>query len=141
LGLGLGFTKGMFAKFSSKLEVPPPNIPATPEEPIVIPQETIEVLKNKEFDFTVNYYNDFDDTELKPVLNCPNTAAFAPFINDPATGVQTSAQRVQPGSYKPFKFIMPKLQVTGKAICTIQFDASSGGTIVPVTKQIIIVSK
>ena len=66
LGLGLAFTKGMFGKFSSKLEVPPPNIPATAEEPIILPDESVEVLKNKDFELTVNFYNDGPTNRIYP---------------------------------------------------------------------------
>lgn len=135
LGLGLGFTKGMFSKFSSKLEVPPPNIPATPEEQIVIPQETIEVLKNKDFDFTVNFYNDYQSGVVTPGLVCPK------LITDP-TKVNSAAQNVNAGSYKPFKFIITNIGITGKDICTLQFKVPAGQAGEQlVEKQIILISK
>ncbi len=45
LGLGLAFTKGMFGKLSSKLSVPEPDIPATADDPIVLPVEEMQINK------------------------------------------------------------------------------------------------
>ena len=49
LGLGLAFTKGMFAKLKGRLEIPPPDIPATEDDPIVLPADEIEVVDRKSF--------------------------------------------------------------------------------------------
>jgi hypothetical protein len=138
LGLGLGFTKGMFSKFSSKLEVPPPNIPATPEEPIVIPTETIEVLKNKGFDFTVNYYNDYDTGVATPSISCGSDVSPSPWD---MTRFQSSGQKVESGTYKPFKFIVDPLQVAGKSICTLKFSVTTTAGVAETEKQIIIIAK
>ena len=132
LGLGLGFTKGMFSKFSSKLEVPPPNIPATPEEPIVLPDESIDVLKNKDFEITVNFYNDYTGGKWTPSLDCSSA------LKD--IKVTAVAQTVNAGSYKPFKFLVTKIGKSGKDVCTVGFKDFATGTNV-VDKQITIISK
>ena len=130
LGLGLGFTKGMFSKFSSKLEVPPPNIPATPEEPIVLPQETVEVLKNKDFDLTVNFYNDYESGPVTPGFDCTGELQ--------GIEPQYAPQTVEPGTYKPFKFLFTAINRPGKSVCTITFTPTGGSAI---EKQIVIISK
>ena len=62
LGLGLAFTKGMFGKLAGKIEIPPPNIPATKGEPIVLPAEEVRWEKpTKDLAISVNIYNDDDD--------------------------------------------------------------------------------
>ena len=134
LGLGLGFTKGMFSKFASKLEVPPPNIPATPEEPIVLPDESIEILKNKDFEFSVNFYNDWTGGVVYPSMVC------SPGLSINATAIQ---QTVQSGTFKMFKFLVDAPGTAGKSICTLTFaDAATPATAANIEeKQITIVSK
>jgi len=153
LGLGLGFTKGMFSKFASKLEVPPPNIPATPEEPIVLPDESIEILKNKPFEFTVNFYNDGTGGRIYPYFECSgallklSTPGFdasgkTNLASATATG-EALSQNVDSGTFKSFKFLMPRPDVAGKSICTLSFSNKSAvlAPIGGVDKQITIISK
>lgn len=119
LGLGLGFTKGMFSKLSSRLEVPEPDIPATPDTPIVLPRESIEVLKTKDFEFTVNYYNGYTTGMVLPTITC--SGALKTSFETTGT-VTTAPQEVSAGTYKPFKFLVTALNIAGKDICTLQFD-------------------
>ncbi|MBT7902980.1 hypothetical protein HN587_03880 [Candidatus Woesearchaeota archaeon] len=136
LGLGLAFTKGMFSKFASKLEVPPPNIPATAEEPIVLPDESIEILKNKDFEFTVNFYNDAGESIISPTMACQSGGdGFAAKLTDGYLALQ---QNVPSGIYKPFKFILNGPQMAGKAICTLSFADADNNI---VDKQIVIMAK
>lgn len=144
LGLGLGFTKGMFSKFSSKLEVPPPNIPATPDEPIVLPDESIEILKNKDFELTVNFYNDYTSGSWTPSVKCAGLTVQTGTGKNVAGDYLSVPQTVPSGTYKPFKIIFTKLGKNGRGVCTIKFTEdkpSSGSTAQVVEKQITIISK
>ena len=138
LGLGLAFTKGMFGKLSSKLSVPEPNIPATADEPIVLPTDTLEVTKNKEFIFSVNTYNDNYIGKVSGTLDCPADAT----SGAGAVTVPSSAQEIAAGSQAGFKFIIPSTQVTltSTRVCTLTFkgDGANSGT---KTKQIVVAIK
>ncbi len=136
LGLGLGFTKGMFGKLSSKLSVPEPDIPATADEPIVLPMDQLKVVKNKEFIFSVNVYNDNFVGDVKGVLECPAKD------NAPEINIESAPQTIDAGSQKGFKFILSKSDVpaTSTRVCTLTFsgsDPSSGKQ----TKQIVVAIK
>ena len=140
LGLGLGFTKGMFAKFASKLDVPEPNYPATAEEPVVLPVDTLTVKNSKDFAFSVNFFNDQTGGTVTPTMVCAGTlSSLSTSIVGSATlpAIAVSSQSVPSGEYKGFKFIIiGKLTTTlagNMGICTITFTPSTG---TPVTKQI-----
>jgi len=134
LGLGLGFTKGMFGKLSSKLSVPEPDIPATPDETIVLPSEQLNIQKNKEFIFSVNVYNDDFSGMVTGTLLCTN----------PALTVTSAPQEIPAGEQKGFKFIIPKdeeaMTTKSTQVCTLSFtgDGQGSGT---ESKQIVLVVK
>lgn len=137
LGLGLGFTKGMFGKLSSKLSVPEPDIPATADEPIVLPTDQLNVVKNKEFIFSVNVYNDnFLGDTVSGTMECPEKD------NAPALSVESAPQAIPAGSQKGFKFILAKSDVpkTVTRICTLTFRGSDPDTGIQ-TKQIVVAIK
>ncbi len=157
LGLGLSFTKGMFKKFGEKLTVPPPDIPATAEEPIILPTDVIEVQNGKEYVFQVNFYNDHPYSgKINGVLSCYGD--FAEHIISDCNNFDTTskpepcsnknsvisrAQNVDPGTYKPFKFIITPEATRGSGrgqdVCTIQFNNGNptGGSFLE-EKQIVI---
>ncbi|MBW2997053.1 hypothetical protein KY349_01790 [Candidatus Woesearchaeota archaeon] len=131
LGLGLGFTKGMFGKLSSKLSVPEPDIPATADDPIVLPVEQLTITKNKDFIFSVNVYNDDFTGFVDGMLQC---AAKAPAGE---LTVSSAPQEIPPGEDKGFKFIIEGEQVTQSVtrICTITFTGAEAGS---ETKQVVV---
>ena len=131
LGLGLGFTKGMFGKLSAKLSVPEPDIPATAEDPIVLPVEELTITKNKEFIFSVNVYNDDFTGPVTGNLYCPAVAPAGEI------SVDSTAQEIPPGEDKGFKFIIGKEFVTQTKtrICTMSFSGAEGGT---ESKQVVV---
>ena len=142
LGLGLGFTKGMFAKFASKLDVPPPNIPATADDPVVLPQEELEVKHGKDFAFSVNFYNDYADTYIRPSMTCDTLGGTG--ITSPQD-ILVADQTVSGGVFKGFKFIIlgsSTQAMTGSTdICTLAFDvcpSKTGTCSATETKQITI---
>ncbi len=144
LGLGLSFTKGMFKKFGEKLTVPPPDIPATAGEPIVLPTDEIVVKHGKEAIFQVNYYNDYGDGLIMPYLDCSGggpvcdtVGCFDHINSDPVEGtgslyVVAAPQNIDGGESKPFKFIILEgatevstlvPDLAGKqAICEVKFE-------------------
>jgi hypothetical protein len=134
LGLGLGFTKGMFGKLSSKLTVPEPDIPATADEPIVLPTDQLNIVKNKEFIFSVNVYNDNFEGDVHGEMKCPGKDGIGVFT------VETASQPIEAGSQKGFKFIISKGDVpkTITQICTLKFWGETGGE---VTKQVVVAIK
>jgi hypothetical protein len=69
LSLGIGFTKQMFNRFGSTLEIPPPDMWASEENPIVLNSELIEVKRNKQIILPVRFYSSFNG-EVYPALNC-----------------------------------------------------------------------
>jgi hypothetical protein len=145
LGLGLAFTKGMFGKLSSKLSVPEPDIPATAEDPIVLPVEELAITKNKQFIFSVNFYNDgFGSDAVRGKLACEADAAAA------ALSVCSAQQGVPPGEDKGFKFIVGGTDITQSStrVCTLGFSKATeltcgaGDIAFPptaVTKQIVVI--
>ena len=131
LGLGLAFTKGMFGKLSSKLSVPEPDIPATADDPIVLPSDDLIITKNKEFIFSVNVYNDDFNGEVTGELKCPQDGAARELL------VSSAPQEIPPGDDKGFKFIITKDKVTQTStrICNIKFSDIEGNK---ETKQIVV---
>lgn len=142
LGLGLGFTKGMFGKLSGKLQVEPPNIPATSEEQIVLPSDTIQLDKNRDAEFSVNFYNDFSGAVVTPSLSC-----VSPFVLSTAgvaggdEKVVAAPQTVPAGQYRAFKFIIPSGALTepnvGNGICTLKFTVATD-PVTEVEKQVVV---
>ncbi|MBT5022739.1 hypothetical protein HOK51_05745 [Candidatus Woesearchaeota archaeon] len=129
LGLGLGFTKGMFSKFQSKLEVPEPDIPATADDQIALPGDTIKVIKGKAAVFSVNVYNDQWTGEISPSLSC---------VGDNAPVAQEGvSQSIAMGKDAMFKFVLPKSSTNtrGTYICKLSFTGEGGSDL---SKQIVI---
>ena len=130
LGLGLGFTKSMFKKFGEKLTVPPPDLPATKDDPVVLPSEELEIRHGEEFTFQVNYFNDHGTGKIDAGILCSDSLnnyiasdnvgangidsskkpAGANFVTAPAATypVVTAKQKVNAGTQKSFKLIIPK---------------------------------
>ena len=134
LGLGLGFTKGMFGKLSSKLSVPEPDIPATADEPVVLPTDQLTVVKNKEFIFSVNVYNDnFAGDTVAGRMECGAKD------NAPMIDVESAPQAIPAGSQKGFKFIISKADIpkTVTRICTLTFKGSDADSGIQ-TKQVVV---
>jgi len=133
LGLGLAFTKGMFSKFSNRLDVPVSNVLATKDEQIALSTEDLQITKGKDFAFSVNFYNDVfgGSDEIVGKLSCPNLA--------PATAFNacSAPQTVPSADQKGFKFIVMNKQTVGEIttsildmpatrVCTLGFGKASG---------------
>lgn len=117
LGLGLGFTKAMFAKFGAKLEVPPPNIPATEDEPIVLPSDVVKAKIGKDLTFSVNIYNnDINPERVQPTLTCLNNGGGNSPIGD------TLMTDFNPQEQANVMFYVPSgdLQFRGLDVCVIE---------------------
>lgn len=118
LGLGLAFTKGMFSKLQSKLEIPPPDYPATAEDPLVVPLTVMPIEQNKDTEFSFNFYN----TQTTPCTNC------FPIISCVLTVGQTDltltgiAQTVTAATAGQFKVLaaVPSGTASGKYACMIK---------------------
>ncbi len=153
LGLGLAFTKSMFKKFGEKLTVPPPDLPATKDEPVVLPSEELEIRHGEEFTFQVNYYNDHVTGKVDAAIICSGSlnnyiasknmdagldytkkltsggASYTAISGMPAyvSSVVTGIQRVNAGTQKSFKFIIPKAATSSLSseldVCEIAFCA------------------
>jgi hypothetical protein len=123
LGLGLGFTKGMFGQLKSQLVVPAPEIPATSDDPIVLPTGgELQIKAAKDAVFSVNFFNNGGVATFTPGLDCV-TATVAP-------------QEIEAQTYKTFQIIISAGALeAGYHICTITFTGGSG---TPQSKQIII---
>ena len=137
LGLGLAFTKSMFKKFGEKLTVPPPDLPATKDDPVVLPSEELEIRHGEEFTFQVNYFNDYASGIVDAGLICEGTlgTAYIGTKNVLSGGkVLVSPQKVSGGTQKSFKFIVPKAATSGISqatdVCEIVFcaPAADGNT-------------
>ncbi|MBI2136553.1 hypothetical protein HYU06_05770, partial [Candidatus Woesearchaeota archaeon] len=131
LGLGLAFTKSMFKKFGEKLTVPPPDLPATKDDPIVLPSEELVIRHGEEFTFQVNYFNDYASGTVDAGLICKGSLGGPVGIgtkNILSGGkVLVSPQKVSGGIQKSFKFIIPKAATSGISqgtdVCEIMFCA------------------
>jgi hypothetical protein len=143
LGLGLGFTKGMFGQLKSQLVVPPPEIPATSDDPIVLPSGgELQIKAAKDAVFTVNYFNNVAGDTFTPDIKCDTT-----YLN-PTVGEKNlivSSQRVEAQTYKGFQMIIKADTFSatggiplGYTICTIEFYGSASTSIPVQSKQIII---
>jgi hypothetical protein len=116
LGLGLAFTKGMFGKLQGKLEIPPPDIPATRDEPIVLPGDTVRLEKvSQDFAMSINIYNSEKSREYVAALDCGSA------LTGPTTNVLTSPQDIADGDYVPFKLLVKggAFADSGTAVCVI----------------------
>ena len=143
LGLGLAFTKTMFKKFQAKLVVPPPDIPATAEEPIVLPTDELTIKHGDSTTFSVNFYNDYNAGVVEPALDCGGTLNpdFYGGVEGITTGntltgnecdagacdVIATKQKVDSGTYKTFKFIVPaaatSTETVTQDVCEVKFCA------------------
>jgi hypothetical protein len=120
LGLGLGFTKGMFGQLKSQLVVPPPDIPATADDPIVLPTGgTLNIKAAKDAVFTVNFFNNAQTADFTPYIICNNLYLF---------DLRVSSQQIDAQTYKSFRMIINAdtfsiqgYHPPGYNICTIQF--------------------
>jgi hypothetical protein len=137
LGLGLAFTKGMFGKLSSKLSVPEPDIPATADDPIVLPSEELSITKNKEFIFSVNVYNDNFANDVTGTLTCEKSPTATTDLAKSPWTVSSSPQKIPAGEDKGFKIIIPKdeLQQSFTRVCTLSFADAPDNVI---SKQIVV---
>jgi hypothetical protein len=131
LGLGLGFTKGMFGQLKQQLVVPAPEIPATSEDPVVLPTGgELQIKAAKDAVFTVNFFNNGQSSTFMPDIVC-----------DSAITVRVASQDVEAQTYKGFQIIITANSfgedTLGYNICTIQFTDENTGTVVQ-SKQIII---
>ena len=130
LGLGLTFTKTMFSKFASKLEVPEPETPASAEEHIVLPTGSVINAKHgKDLEFTVNFYNDYgNDGTVIPEMTCSSGVVDANAALEDPDNILSVDQDVVAGQSQGFKFIIPGtvIPAVGTHICTIQFVIFSG---------------
>lgn len=131
LGLALGFTRGMFGTLSQSLTIPEPNYPATADEPIVLPQETVDAKASKDLIMTINFYNDYATDTWTPNLVCEGLSLIE---NDEVSYLTTAQQAVEAGEYKGFKFIISKeaFSKSGYYLCTVSFSDTTH----TVTKQI-----
>ena len=130
LGLGLGFTKSMFAKFGDKLEVPIPNYPATPEDPIVLPADSVTVSSTKESVLTVNIYaHQGIAATVPPTMSCVCTGSVS--TTDPIF----TGQDVGAGEYKGFKAIIPPLSGASGESCLCTITATDGTSTTAQTKS------
>ncbi len=117
LGLGLGFTKSMFAKFGEKLTVPEPPIQATADERVVLPSgDVIQLKKGKIAEITVNYYNDREGTLIYSNISCPSVADLT---------VETAPQTHPNGESKSYKYILKGVSRDVQTICNVKFGNES----------------
>ena len=115
LGLGLGFTKSMFSKIGGSLEIPPPNIPATEQDPIALPSEVVEFNHNKNAELGFNFYNDGTHTFLSGQTNnfqAGMKCGTIDLVGLTTGGIVTAPQTVDTATYVPFKIVFPKVMFT-----------------------------
>ena len=65
LGLAIAFITGMFRQLGQVLVIGPPDIPATPDQPLVLPGDTLNMRPGQQLEVSLNFYN-IGDTELTP---------------------------------------------------------------------------
>jgi hypothetical protein len=99
LGLGLGFTKGIFGQLKSQLVIPPPDIPATADDPISLPSSQINIKAAKDTVLTVNFFNNGETDPFLPMLSC-GPQNYLLFYN------QLSPQQVDTQAQKSFKIVI-----------------------------------
>jgi hypothetical protein len=68
LGMGIAFTKKMFDKFGNTLEIPPPELAASEDNPIVLSSDDIVVKKDKKIIIPVRFYSTFSTGNYHPTL-------------------------------------------------------------------------
>ena len=120
LGLGLAFTKSKFSELGEKIEVPEPNYPATPDDPIVLAVNEIGVKSSKDAVFTANFYNEDPAGYYQPCLDCgtPAITTTANSLIDPVW--------VPSGDYETFRIVLRNMGTlfqldSGSHVCTLKF--------------------
>ena len=153
------FTKGMFTKFpeGSDLSPPPPNVPATASEPIVLggDGENIDINAAKDYVFLVSFFNNGFTSQFNPTIKCGVGEMNADLsLLTENGGLIAVWQRVDTQTYKNFKIIIksdtfncPKSGCTGKEqlplgenVCNIEFYDINTNTLAE-SKRIIINAK
>ena len=122
LGLGLAFTKGMFGKLGSKLEIPPPNIPATEDEPIVLPSDEVKVDPKGVTIIPINVYNDGDTGTIGLEFYTPNMPKCTYTDHQPdGPQISASGQKIPSDEYRTFQVIVEPgaMDIEGTCIVTI----------------------
>lgn len=120
LGLGLGFTKGMFGQLKSQLVVPPPEIPATSDDPVVLPTGgQLNLKAAKDTTFVVNFFNNVETATFIPDVVCNPSIA--------SDKIAVSSQKVAAQTYKGFQVILKADAFAASAtnICTVTFCKQS----------------
>ncbi|MBT3406494.1 hypothetical protein HN419_04970 [Candidatus Woesearchaeota archaeon] len=133
LGLGLAFTKGMFGKLAGKIEIPPPNIPATASEPIVLPGDDIAINGNdgKSSIFSVNAYHDgtcsADDNKVK--LTFSAASGCVGFAATPtAAELAVTTQKIPEDQFRTYKIVAtPTVAMAGSCLISITSECDGAG--------------
>ncbi|OIO64737.1 hypothetical protein AUJ68_05155 [Candidatus Woesearchaeota archaeon CG1_02_57_44] len=133
LGLGLGFTKTMFSKFGSQFKIDAPSNPATLEDPISLPENTVTISSVKETRMDVNFYSN-NGGNIAPTMSCAcvNSAGAAPTSGTALAALATNptyfiSEILNPGEQKGFTIIIPpQTGASGSScLCTVSFTDGS----------------
>jgi len=135
LGLGLGFTKGMFGQLKEQLTVPPPEIPATASDPIVLPTGgELSIKASKDAVFVVNFFNNGPTSSFTPDIICGTDS-----LDDKLV---VASQNVEAQNYRGFQMIIKGDTFGGETlgynICTIQFYVGDDTDNIVESKQVVI---
>jgi len=126
LGLGLAFIRGAFTSVTDKVTFPLPDIDATATETIVLPFETLVVRKGVQAEFSINFYNNENETltqDKSPII----TQCVPDGLGDTAAATASVGQTVEVGSTASYKalFTIPSSASSQKYACNLQIGQAS----------------
>ncbi|MBI4438812.1 hypothetical protein HY640_02680 [Candidatus Woesearchaeota archaeon] len=123
LGLGLAFIKGKFSEIGKTVTFPQPEIPASAEEPIVLPSEVMSVNRGTNAEVSINFYNnqnsDVTSSVIPEIKNCVGTSG-----SSFALGVTAGGQNVPVGRSVTYKalVVIPPDKPSGTYTCTLHIS-------------------
>ncbi|MBN2453976.1 hypothetical protein JXB11_00360 [Candidatus Woesearchaeota archaeon] len=120
LWFGLAFIRGTFGEAAEKVTFPVPDIKATADEPIILPFETLNVKKGGQAEFSLNFYNNENETiqsSVKPVI----TECVPAGLGNTSAATESLGQMVDVGSTATYKalFTIPDTAPSQKYACNI----------------------
>lgn len=144
LGLGIAFTKNMFGKFTDQFTIPEPTIEPSPDDPIALYNEKMDLAGDKDSSFTINYLNADSSASVAadyyPFIDCgalpaPQTTAVAT-----TTNFKSSALNIPVGGTAKFKVQAVNMKTfrTKSFICNVLIGKGSTSTTKPTSTNLIV---
>jgi hypothetical protein len=121
LSLGVFFIREYFFKAQGIIQFPEPKLEATADEPIVLGFETMDVKRNTQADFSVGFYNNYNESVyVKPQI----TACVPEGLGNVTQALEQNVSVGKTVLYKMF-FIIPANAKTSLYSCNLVIGQES----------------